>query len=565
MKHETVKSRVRVLEPGRVNQLGRLDRAIIQAQDTVHAPKKRVAAYARTSTDLSDQETSFEAQQTHFRSLIEENKDWELVDIYADEESGTRVFKRENFMRMIHDCEAGKIDLILTKSISRWARNTLDSLKYIRKLKAMGVGIIFTKEGIDTMDSSGEVLITIMSSIAQQESASISQNVQIGVRYHYQEGKVCSGVYQLLGYERMENGTLNIIPAEAAIIRRIYREYLDGYSVRHIAERLSAEGVDGTKTTNTGLKVLRKWNVHGIRYILRNEKYSGDLLLQKYYTVDFLEKKVEPNHGQVPQYYVENSHEPIIPKEIFLQVQAETVRRKKRPKEFRYMHRNGLSGRVFCGECGTPYRIRRNSKGAFWRCETKVNRERYPDVTCSVSHGIGDQTVKQAVIDAFHLLPTHREELAQLAEGIRTDGLNRTDEILMELDAQMKALERQLRNTETPSPDLIHRLEALQTAWLERSIHRADFADQLIQVRNLQERIDAIEGVQKRDAVNEENGACQTAEHFFKMTQTVYIPGMVTTFSDDETIKFIEKIIVNRETVTIIWKAGIEITVERKG
>ena len=175
----------------------------------VHAPaleekrnRIRVAAYCRVSTDHEDQETSFEAQQTHFTNLISGNPGWELVGIYADEESGTRAQTRENFMRMIADCEAGKIDMVLSKSISRWARNTLDSLKYIRKLKALEIPIFFTKESINTMDAGGEVLVTILASIAQQESASISQNVQIGVRYHYQEGKVCSGVHRLLGYNR---------------------------------------------------------------------------------------------------------------------------------------------------------------------------------------------------------------------------------------------------------------------------------------------------------------------------------------------------------------------------
>ena len=200
-------SRVRVIRGSAVQPTRR--------QQPQEAPreKKRVCAYCRVSTDHEDQETSFEAQQKHFNSLISENPAWELVGIYADEESGTRASKRENFMRMIGDCEAGKIDMVLTKSISRWARNTLDSLKYIRKLKALEIPIFFTKEGINTMDAGGEVLVTILASIAQQDSASISQNVQIGVRYHFQEGKVCAGV---------QEGSLEIIPEEAEIVQRIY-------------------------------------------------------------------------------------------------------------------------------------------------------------------------------------------------------------------------------------------------------------------------------------------------------------------------------------------------------
>ena len=329
----------------------------------MHAPaleekrnRIRVAAYCRVSTDHEDQETSFEAQQTHFTNLISGNPGWELVGIYADEESGTRAQTRENFMRMIADCEAGKIDMVLSKSISRWARNTLDSLKYIRKLKALEIPIFFTKESINTMDAGGEVLVTILASIAQQESASISQNVQIGVRYHYQEGKVCSGVHRLLGYNRTPEGSLVIVPEEAEIVQRIFRDYLDGYSPKHIARMLAEEGVDGNKTTSGGTVFERNWNDQGITYILKNEKYSGDLLLQKYYTVDFLTKKVAPNNGQLPQYFVENSHEPVIPREIFQQVQAEMARRRKHWQEFKYYHSNVLSSKVVCGNCGLPYR-----------------------------------------------------------------------------------------------------------------------------------------------------------------------------------------------------------------
>ena len=367
-------SRVRVLRGNPVQPTRRGQR-----QETATEPrlKKRVAAYCRVSTDHEDQETSFEAQQKHFKSLISETPAWELVGIYADEESGTRAAKQDNFMRMIGDCESGKVDMVLSKSISRWARNTLDSLKYIRKLKALEIPVIFTKEGINTMDSSGELLVTIMSSIAQQESASISQNVQIGVRYHYQEGKICSGVHRLLGYERTPDGSLAIVPEEAEIVQRIYRDYLDGYSIKHISEMLQEEGVDGSKTTVTGIEMPRVWSPSGTQYILENEKYAGDLLLQKYYTVDFLSKKVARNTGQLPQYFVENSHDPIIPKEIFLQVQAEMARRRHFWQDFRYSHSNALASKVYCGNCGSPYRKLRDLQGRW--AEASEQRAVYAD------------------------------------------------------------------------------------------------------------------------------------------------------------------------------------------
>ncbi len=196
----------------------------------------------------------------------------------------------------------GKVQMVITKSISRFARNTLDCLNYIRKLKAKGIPIFFEKENILTTDSKGEILTTIMASIAQQESASISQNVQMGVRYHYAQGKVGAGHQRFLGYSRTEDASLRIVPEEANIVRRIFREYLEGDSPGIIARRLTEEGLTW-RYNKTG-----KWRGDSIKYILGNEKYAGNLLLQKYYTVDFLTKTVHRNRGEIPQFYVENSH-----------------------------------------------------------------------------------------------------------------------------------------------------------------------------------------------------------------------------------------------------------------
>lgn len=523
-------------------------------------PKKRVAAYARTSTDSADQETSFEAQQTHFRSVIDANPDYELVDIYADEESGTRAFKRENFMRMIRDCEEGRIDLILTKSISRWARNTLDSLNYIRKLKNLGIPVIFTKEGLNTMDQNGEIMLTLMSSIAQQESASISQNVQLGVRYHYQEGKVCSGVYRLLGYDRTRSGTLEIIPEEADIIRRIYREYLDGYSMGHIAKRLTEDGVDGTKTTNTGLEVSRNWNEQGIAYILMNEKYSGDLLLQKFYTVDFLTKKVAVNNGQLPQYYIENSHPPIIPKEIFLQVQSEIARRKK--ARIRYMRGTALSGRVFCAECGSPFWVRKDKRNGsvIWRCGSCIDRKRFPGITCENIKGIRDEVVKQAVAEALNEAAERSEELIRLEERIRWGGLKRADDLLGNLETQMGETEQAL--WETPDTMLEQKLADLQETWLNASEQRTEYANALVQIRNLQERIAAING-ERKTRKESTDGSCRNPDDFWKLTKPDYEKGAVEQFSEDDCFRLVEKIIISDDTIKVIFKAGIETEVAR--
>ncbi|MBP3876023.1 MAG: recombinase family protein [Lachnospiraceae bacterium] len=530
----------------------------------IKSDKIRVAAYCRVSTDHEDQETSFEAQQKHFNSLINENPMWELANIYADEESGTRAQKRENFMRMIADCEAGRIDMVLTKSISRFARNTLDCLQYIRKLKAMEIPILFTKEGINTMDAGGEVLVTIMASIAQQESASISQNVQIGVRYHYQEGKVCSGVHRLLGYNRTPDGSLVIVPEEAEIVQRIFRDYLDGYSPKHIAQMLAEEGVDGNKTTVGGTVFERNWNDQGITYILKNEKYSGDLLLQKYYTVDFLTKKVAPNNGQLPQYFVENSHEPIIPKEVFQQTQAEMARRKRNWKKFRYSHNNALSSKVVCGNCGLPYRKVQNT----WRCDSKLNRERHPGVECR-NDSIRHETLRQTVVDAFNTLPDRWEELIRLEERLRWGGMEKADEALTKLEEAMETLEDEIRLAEDSGDFKAKEAAEKQLAevrdqWMATSEQRAIYADRQLNIRNLQDRIKAmIDGSAPRPYRESPNGRCNRPDLFFRLTRPNYPDGRVTKYSEDDTFRFIEKIEIGWETVTVHFKAGISVELKR--
>ena len=285
-------------------------------------PRLRVAAYCRVSTDSDEQATSYDAQVEHYTELIQKNPEWEFAGIYADDGiSGTNTKKREDFNRMIDDCEAGNIDMIITKSISRFARNTLDCLKYIRKLKEKNIPVFFEKESINTMDAKGEVLITIMASLAQQESQSLSQNVKLGLQFRYQSGQVQVNHNHFLGYTKDADGNLIIDPEQAEVVKRIYREYLEGYSMDRIAKGLEADGI----LTGAG---KTKWWTSTINKILRNEKYIGDALLQKTYTTDFLNKTRVKNNGIVPQYYVEGNHEAIIPKDIFLRVQEELVRRR---------------------------------------------------------------------------------------------------------------------------------------------------------------------------------------------------------------------------------------------
>ena len=363
-------------------------------------PKLRVAAYCRVSTDSDEQATSYDAQVEHYTELIQKNPEWEFAGIYADDGiSGTNTKKREDFNRMIDDCEAGNIDMIITKSISRFARNTLDCLKYIRKLKEKNIPVFFEKEAINTMDAKGEVLITIMASLAQQESQSLSQNVKLGLQFRYQSGQVQVNHNHFLGYTKDADGNLIIDPEQAEVVKRIYREYLEGYSMDRIAKGLEDDGI----LTGAG---KTKWWTSTINKILRNEKYIGDALLQKTYTTDFLNKTRVKNNGIVPQYYVEGNHEAIIPKDIFLRVQEELVRRRivktsTNGKKRTYSCNHCFAQIVICGECGEMFRrIHWNNRGCksiVWRCISRLEPTGQECHARTVNETILENVVVQAI------------------------------------------------------------------------------------------------------------------------------------------------------------------------
>ncbi|MCW1081606.1 recombinase family protein [Streptococcus anginosus] len=259
--------------------------------------KIRVAAYCRVSTDQDEQLSSYENQVNYYRDFISKHEDYELVDIYADEGiSATNTKKRDAFNRLIQDCRDGKVDRILVKSISRFARNTLDCIKYVRELKELGVGVTFEKENIDSLDSKGEVLLTILSSLAQDESRSISENATWGIRKKFERGEVRVNTTKFMGYDKDENGKLVINPEQAEVVRHIYGQFLKGYSPESIAKELNVKDIKGWSGK-------ANWYPSAILKMLQNEKYKGDALLQKTYTVDFLTKKRTENDGQVNQYY----------------------------------------------------------------------------------------------------------------------------------------------------------------------------------------------------------------------------------------------------------------------
>ena len=281
-------------------------------------PKKlRVAAYARVSTELDEQQSSYDAQVDFYTSYIKRHKNWQFIAVFADRGiTGTSTKNRTNFNKMIKLALMGGIDLILTKSISRFARNTVDTLQNVRELKAKGVEVFFEKENLRTFDPKCEMLLTIMSSLAQEESRSISENIRWGKRKSMQDGKVSFPYSCFLGYKKGADGKLEIVESEAKIVRKIYRLFLSGKSPNSIAKILTKHNIPTPRKK-------RVWSAIAVKNILTNEKYKGDALLQKTYTEDYLTKRRRKNTGELPQYYVKNSHPAIIPPEVFDEVQKQ--------------------------------------------------------------------------------------------------------------------------------------------------------------------------------------------------------------------------------------------------
>ncbi|MDD3881738.1 MAG: recombinase family protein [Eubacteriales bacterium] len=370
---------------------------------------KRVAAYARVSTETEEQQNSYEAQVNYYTQYIQGKKEWAFAGVYSDEGiSGTSTRKRDGFNRMIRDALDGKIDLIITKSVSRFARNTVDTLSTVRKLKECGVEVFFEKENIYTMDSKGELLITIMSSLAQEESRSISENVTWGQRKRFADGKVSMPYKQFLGYEKGEDGKPCIVPEQAKIIKMIYRLFVEGMMPSTIATHLTQQGIP----TPAGKK---KWQCTTVESILTNEKYKGDAILQKSFCVDFLTKKMKLNEGEVPKYYVENSHPAIIEPAAFDEVQVELARR----RQAKYNGKGGcFSSRIICGECGSYFgkKVWHSTdeyRRVIWQCNHKYKG----DCVCQTPH-VDEEDIKRAFVEAINQMITSKDTIIKQYRAI---------------------------------------------------------------------------------------------------------------------------------------------------
>lgn len=415
----------------------------------------RVAAYCRVSTTLEEQEGSYEAQVSYYTEKIKNNPNWKNAGIYADDgKSATNTKKRDDFNAMIEDCMAGKIDMVLTKSVSRFARNTVDSLQTIRKLKEKNIAVFFEKENINTLDGTGELLITILSSQAQEESRNLSENTKWGITRKFENGIISINHKKFMGYTKDEDGELIIVPEEAEIVKRIFRMYLEGSSILEITRALEKDKIK----TATGKD---KWHPGVIEKMLVNEKYMGDALLQKTYTVDFLTKKRVKNNGIVPQYYIEDNHEAIIPKELFYKVQEEKARRaslnksartrkanKLKKEKSKFSSKYALTEILVCAECGHPYRrqvwSKYGQKTAVWRCENRLKNG--TKANCKNSPTLKEEPLHNAIMTAINSVVENNEDFIEAFREnvIRVIGGYSTKDIPTEYDEKIESLQQEM-------------------------------------------------------------------------------------------------------------------------
>ena len=509
--------------------------------------KLKVAAYARVSTEKEEQEDSFERQVEHYKQLIASKPEWKYVDIYADPGiSGTRAEKRPDFLRMIEDCRAGKIQKILVKSISRFARNTVDALNYIRELKDLGISVYFESENIDTLTPGGEVLLTILAAMAEQERRTISSNIRWAYQRKFQNGDIVLNTGLMLGYRKVgkdEDGhdVFEINEEEAEIVRRIYREFIAGYSITQIAKRLAADGIK----TKLGKD---KWQHNVIVSILTNEKYTGNALLGKTWKPDVLTKYRQKNDGKkAPIYYVEDTHPAIIEKDMFELAKKEMERRRGSKEQVvgggRFTSKYPFSGLIECGTCGG--RLRRHvrtmgtgKKVASWGCATRITNGRQ---ACDTNH------INETVLEATYLAA-----LRDLLD-------NASDVVEAVKEGAELALEPENRAA-------IERVEAeivgIQEAVLE--LHRAKqrmelgAAEYTAKVKEYSELMKAKEA--ERDALQDTAVKYTEVKTWLDTFMDQIMQSTSLTKVDGTTMKMlVEKIIARDTGIEVIFKCGVSV------
>lgn len=506
----------------------------------------RVAAYCRVSTDDEEQKTSYEAQIGYYTEKINQNPEWQMAGIFADEGiSGTQAKKRPEFLKMTRLCRQRKIDIILTKSLSRFARNTVDSLGYIRELRALGIAVISEKENINTLTAESEMLITIMSCFAQAESESISKNVSWGVRQSFKNGNVPMQYARLLGYRKGHDGNAEIIPEEAEVVKEIYRCYLDGMSMNLIADRLNEKGL----TTKGGSSPYRKTVV---QRILTNEKYTGDALLQKTYVTDCITKKTRKNNGELPMYLVKNHHEPIISRSDFNRVQEEMARRSAKRTiadkltktgQGKYSAKYALSELLICGECGEHYRrvtwTAKGFKEIKWRC---VSRIQYGKKKCHSSPTVDEQALHRAIVSAVNEFCTVKDDVAKTLHESIIEVLDPNQ------NGSVQAAQQRIDELARNMDELIKLATVPDTA--ENAM--SDIAKFSEEMKMLREFIET-EKAKQTEVQHGSNELSNVLQRLEKENFTL------TEYDDIVTRQLIEQITVDiKNTITVRFKGGFE-------
>ena len=509
----------------------------------------RVAAYCRVSTDDEEQLTSYEAQQNYYTDKIMTNQDWTMAGIFADEGiTGTSARKRPEFLRMIRLCKQKKIDIILTKSISRFARNTVDCLNYIRALRELGIAVIFEKENINTLEADSEILITMLGAFAQAESESISANVRWGKRQAMREGKAIIQYDRLYAYQKGEDGKPQIIPDQAEVVQSIYKQYLAGASLRMIKDRLEAEQIPNAAGN-------ARWTITAVRSILSNEKYCGDVLLQKSFVSDCINRKVIRNTGQLPMYLVQNHHEGIVDRKTFHAVQAEMARRNagKSPSKKNastgmtsYASKYALSERLVCGECGTLYRrctwTCKGQKRIVWRC---VSRLDYGKKYCHHSPTLDEAPLQRAILAAIN------------------SAMSKKDQLIHQLQSAMELELAPMPGDHMSLADIEQRLQELGEQVREIVAKAAATKEVQVHAPLLKDIADEMDTLKKKRALIESQR--QTHEHAFRRIEiaTDAMEQTSTNISEwDEALirQLVDTVKVHSaEKITVYLRGGIEI------
>lgn len=528
---------------------------VIMIPANVEAAKRKavhrqfhVAAYCRVSTDDEEQLTSYKAQCAYYTDKIMTNPEWTLAGIFADEGiTGTSTRKREKFKKMIRLCRRGKIDMILTKSISRFARNTVDCLAYIRELKELKIPIIFEKENIDTMKADSEIIITMLGGFAQAESESISQNVRWGKRQAFKEGHVIFQYSRLYGYEQGEGNKPKVNPEQAVVVKRIFESYLAGSSVRDIKRMLEAEGIPASCGK-------REWSISVLQYLLRNEKYCGDALLQKTFVENCITKKIRKNNGELPKYLIKNHHEAIIDRELFERVQTEIARRagKRRVagdggglEPSRYCGRYALTELLVCGNCGSPYKrvtwSRNGQKKIVWRCTSRLT---YGTKYCKESPTIPEEAIHAAVLAALNSTMKNRDEMLSILDDSLTAVLSEKSGNTLSPIVLRNRIQEQQKSLE----DLL--------AIILKTDHPESYDEQM---KSMSDEVASLQdALAKQEKKGESDEFSRKIEDMSAALRNV--PFEVSEYSDNVVRQMVDTIkVMNEDKLLIIFKGGFEV------